>query len=96
MTKTEFENLLIEEGYVCEVGAQYPSVIVFDSKDVSTISKKVRSLCKKCGYESSFAVRTFREGIKTHSKNAAADNSVAEVIDIESKEQNKEVSAATA
>ena len=63
MTKTEFEKLLIEEGYVCEQGAQYPSVIVYESSEVKTISKKVRALCKKCGYESSFAVRTYRDGI---------------------------------
>lgn len=78
MTKTEFEKLLVEEGYVCEVGAQYPSVIVFDSKEVKTVSKKVRALCKKCGYDSSFAIRSYREGINTYPKTVEAGNEAAE------------------
>ena len=94
LTKTEFENLLIEEGYVCEQGAQYPSVIVYESAEVKTISKKVRALCKKCGYESSFAVRTYREGIKVYSKKADSENNAAEVIDIENAESQDNVASA--
>ena len=88
MTKTEFEKLLIEEGFVCEQGAQYPSVIVYESKDVKSVSKKVRDLCKKCGYNSSFAVRSYREGINVYPKNTEAD-----VINIESTEQQEEAPA---
>lgn len=90
MTKTEFEKLLIEEGYTCEQGAQYPSVIVYESSEVKNVSKKVRALCKKCGYESSFAVRTYREGINVYQKKAESENDAAEVIDIDSTEQQEE------
>ena len=90
MTKTEFEKLLIEEGYVCEQGAQYPSVIVYESSEVKTISKKVRALCKKCGYESSFAVRTYREGINVYKKKTEAENGAAEVIDIDSSKEQED------
>jgi transcription elongation factor Elf1 len=96
LTKTEFEKLLLDEGYVCEQGSQYPSVIVYDSKDVKTVSKKVRALCKKCGYESSFAVRSFREGIKTYPQNTKAEDNVAEVIDIENGEQQEKTAAVSA
>lgn len=96
MTKTEFEKLLVEEGYVCEVGAQYPSVIVFDSKEVKTVSKKVRALCKKCGYDSSFAIRSYREGINTYPKTVEAGNEAAEVIKIENAEGGEGMSVATA
>ncbi len=63
MTKDDFLKILLAEGFVCEKGGQYPSVVC-DAKDVKTTAKRVRAIAKDKGYTSSFAVRSAREGME--------------------------------
>ncbi len=72
MTKDEFLKLLLSEGFICEKGGQYPSVVC-DAKDVKKTAKKVRAMAKEKGYDSSFAIRSYREGMELISKNGAVN-----------------------
>ena len=70
MTKDDFLNALLSEGFICEKGGQYPSVVC-DAKDVRKTAKKVKAIAKQTGYNSSFAIRSFREGMELISKDGA-------------------------
>lgn len=70
MTKDEFLKALLAEGFVCEKSSQYPSVVC-DAKDVKKTAKKVRAVAKDKGYSSSFAIRSYRDGMELISKDGA-------------------------
>ena len=67
MTKDEFKKILLDEGFTCEKSGQYPSVVC-EAKDVSRTAKKVKKIAKDSGYNSSFAIRRYREGMELMSK----------------------------
>ncbi len=77
VTKDEFLKILLEEGYTCEKGGAYPSVVC-DAKDVRKTAKKIKDIAKKNEYNESFAIRSFREGMELISKNGAASKDTAE------------------
>lgn len=68
MTKEEFKNALLMAGFTCEKDGQYPSVVC-DAKDVKETAKKVRAIAKDKGYNFSFAIRSYREGMEIVSMN---------------------------
>ncbi len=72
MTKDEFLKILLSEGFICEKSGQYPSVVC-DAKDVKNTAKKVRSMAKEKGYDSSFAIRSYREGMELISKDGTVN-----------------------
>ncbi len=63
MTKDEFLKALLSEGFVCEKKGQYPTVVC-EADKVRQTAKKVKTLAKDKGYEFSFAVRCYREGME--------------------------------
>lgn len=67
MTKEEFKNALLAEGFICEKSGNYPAVVC-DAKDVRNIAKKVKAIAKDKEYTSSFAIRCYREGMELISK----------------------------
>ncbi len=76
MTKTDFEKLLLKEGYLCEANASYPSVIVDEKRAVRSVYRKVKARAKELGYSSSFAVRVKRAGMNIVGNPAAASDEV--------------------
>ncbi|WP_408072536.1 hypothetical protein [Butyrivibrio sp. JL13D10] len=75
MTKTEFLNTLLAEGFTCEKSGAYPSVVC-DAKDVKKTAKRVRDIAKKSGYDQSFAIRSYREGMDLITKDGAVIKSM--------------------
>ena len=67
MTKDEFLNALLEEGFVCETASDYP-LVVCEAGEIKKTVKKIRAIAKDKGYESSFAIRSYREGMDLISK----------------------------
>ncbi len=70
MTKDEFLNALLLEGFICEKASDYPSVVC-EAEEIKKTAKKVQSIAKDKGYNSSFAIRRYREGMDLISKDGA-------------------------
>ncbi len=80
MSKDEFLNTLLAEGFICEKASDYPSVVC-EAGEIKKTVKKIRAIAKEKGYDSSFAIRSYREGMELISKDGAVNLRSQEVVE---------------
>ena len=92
MTKDEFLKALLAEGFICEKSGQYPSVVC-DAADVKKTAKKVRAVAKEKGYSSSFAIRSYRDGMELISKDGPVSKNMRnEVVEEQAEAETVSIS----